>query len=88
MEGTFVLFFFIFICRGLPFSESSYHITASQAQIYQAAQSSFDRMSPVDDYRAGGNENISYSGLAADSGQLIAGVVDSSTLHQVTASMV
>jgi hypothetical protein len=45
-------------------------------------------MSPVDDYRAGGNENISYSGLAADNGQLIAGVVDSSTLHQVTASMV
>lgn len=64
--------------RGLPFAEGSYHITASQSQIYQAAQSSFDRMSPVEDYRPSGSESITYSGLAAD----ITGVVDSSTLHQ------
>ncbi|XP_052061539.1 PR domain zinc finger protein 10-like isoform X1 [Mytilus californianus] len=68
--------------RGLPYTDGSYHITASQSQIYQAAQSSFDRMSPVEDYRPSGSDNISYSGLGPDSGQLITGVVDSSTLHQ------
>lgn len=74
--------------RGLPYTDGSYHISASQSQIYQAAQSSFDRMSPVEDYRPSGSDNISYSGLGPDSGQLITGVVDSSTLHQVCSVIV
>lgn len=73
--------------RGLSFSEGSYQITGSQSNIYQAAQTSYNRMSPSDDFRPSGSDNISYSGLGPDSGQLIAGVVDSSTLQQVDPSL-
>lgn len=66
----------------MQFSDSSY-----QSQMYQPSQSSYERISPVDEYRdvSTGNEAMSsYSAIQApDGAQLIAAPsVVSSSLHQ------
>ena len=74
---------------------TTYHINIPQSELYQPAQSSYERISPVDEFRTGevvsGNEAIAtYSALqTADGTQLIAApTVDSTTLHAVSKSCV
>lgn len=67
---------------------TTYHINIPQAELYQPAQSNYERISSADDFRpvevVSGNEAIAtYSALrTADGTQLIAApTVDSTTLH-------
>lgn len=77
---------------GAPYSQSRVqfpetYISASDPQSYQAPQSSYERISPVNEYResrevpTGSDPISSYSGMQAEvSGMLAAPSVDSSTL--------
>ncbi|XP_050415842.1 PR domain zinc finger protein 10 [Patella vulgata] len=71
--------------RPQSYFAGAYSISGSQSDLYQAVHSTYGRVSPVQEYREvpTGSEGISsYSGVQADSAQLITpSAVDSSTLN-------